>query len=66
MDKELKVIVKEARKQGWTVEETRNQHIRFISPSGAVYIAHKTASDHRGIKNMKAHLRRLGWVDRRR
>lgn len=60
MKKDLKEIVKVARKQGWEVTHTRNQHLRFRSPDGALVFSPSTPSDHRAIKNKIADLRRAG------
>lgn len=62
MKREMKDIVKTLRSQGWTVTLTRSNHYRCQSPSGASTWTPSTPSDHRGIKNLRADLRRLGAV----
>lgn len=35
----IREIAKEARNQGWTVDETKTGHLRFTPPDGFVEIA---------------------------
>jgi hypothetical protein len=64
-DKDLKKLVRAARKQGWTVEQTKNGHWRFKAPDGIGLVhASGTASDHRSMANLLAQLKRYGF-DRR-
>lgn len=60
--KELRPIVKRARKQGWKVDVTRGGHVRFVPPpsGGSMVIASASASDSRAMKNLRAQLRRAG------
>jgi hypothetical protein len=51
-------VVAAAIEEGWTVEWTRNNHIRFKHPSGAMVHTSGTPSDHRAVKNLEAQLRR--------
>lgn len=62
MKKQLKQILKEAKKQGWQVSYTKNGHMCLKSPTGGqpIYTA-STPSDHRGLKNLVAHMRRQGF-----
>lgn len=60
LKKEMKQIVKVAKGQGWEITHTRNGHLRFRSPGGALIFAPSTPSDYRGIKNKIADLRRVG------
>lgn len=60
--KDIRPIVKRAKKQGWNVDVTRGGHVRFVPPQsgGSVVIASGSASDSRSIKNLRAQLRRAG------
>jgi predicted RNA binding protein YcfA (HicA-like mRNA interferase family) len=60
--KEMQQIVKVARAQGWEVTPTRNGHLRFRSPDGAMIFGPSTPSEYRGVKNKIADLRRAGLV----
>lgn len=63
MKGQLRKLVAEAEAAGWTVERTRNNHIRFLSPDGKhLIVCGSTESDHRAIRNTKARLRRAGLV----
>jgi hypothetical protein len=56
-------LVEAALKQGWTISATGSQHIRLEPPGGGSPVwAAKTLSDHRGIKNFRATLRRRGVI----
>jgi predicted RNA binding protein YcfA (HicA-like mRNA interferase family) len=64
---EIRELVRRAHKQGWSVERTRNGHLRFRPPTGkGQAIVGTTPSDHRTIRNIRAHLRRLGLREDRR
>lgn len=56
----LRDVAKAAREQGWTVEKTRNNHIKMQAPNGALVFASSTPSDVRAIHNLTALLRRHG------
>lgn len=56
----LKRLKRLAREAGWTVEQTRNGHLRWTSPSGARVTSAGTGSDSRGVLNLVADLRRAG------
>lgn len=57
---DMRRLVKAARAEGWTVEPTKGSHVRFVSPRGMQVIASGSVSDQRGIKNLRADLRRAG------
>lgn len=59
MKKEIKQLFKDLEKNGYTVTDTRGGHkaIRHPQKPGVVHSA-STPSDHRGLKNLKAQLRR--------
>lgn len=60
--KKLKEITHHAEEEGWSVTHTKGGHVRFLPPDkGAdIVIAPATSSDHRGIANLRANLRRSG------
>lgn len=59
--KDVDQVIKVLRAQGWRCELTRNNHWRLTPPGGGTPVFHSsTPSDHRGIKNLKAILRRRG------
>jgi DNA-binding PadR family transcriptional regulator len=45
---------------GWEVSRTRGNHIRVTSPAGETTHTGSTPSDHRGVKNFRASLKRMG------
>ena len=62
--KDVQLLIKKARKQGWTVEVTRGSHLKWLSPDGegGPYFSSSSPSDHRAIKNMEKDLARRGLV----
>jgi hypothetical protein len=58
VSKAMRPIVDQAAKEGWNISLTSNGHIRFTHPCGALVHGPSTPSDHRGLKNLKATLRR--------
>lgn len=59
--KEIKAIIRQLEDQGWTVEIRRGGHYRAKAPDGkGIAFFPVTPSDHRGLKNLKADLRKLG------
>lgn len=59
---DLRVIERTARKQGWIVELTRSGHIKFVPPDPGTpaLVTAGTPSDRRGLRNLRADLRRRG------
>ncbi len=55
-------IVRATRAQGFTVEPTRNQHVRFVppDPTKRVVVTGGTPSDKRSLQNLISDLRRDG------
>lgn len=53
-------LAKKALEQGWVIEYTRGNHIKWKSPNSTFYISSKTPSDTRSIKNTQAELVKLG------
>jgi len=60
MDKDTKRLIKEAERQGFTVQRTKRGHLQFRRDGRVVATAAGTASDHRSWKNTIADLRRAG------
>jgi hypothetical protein len=61
--KELKPLIKQAEKQGWTVERTRAGKLKWISPAGGIpYFSSFTPSDRKAVHNIAAALRQRGLV----
>jgi predicted RNA binding protein YcfA (HicA-like mRNA interferase family) len=59
--KDVKHLIKTAKKQGWTISETRGNHLRWDAPGGgAPYFSSKTPSDVRAVRNMSRDLARRG------
>lgn len=58
--KELQGLYRAAREQGWTVETSGGNHIRWLPPSGRPIYSANTTRDNREEKNVRAKLRRAG------
>lgn len=70
-NKEITDVVRSLRKQGFTVVQTRGGHLEVFAPGSdldgradATFAG--TPSDHRGLDNMRAVLRSIGWADPRK
>lgn len=59
--KELQVIIKIARKHGWIIDLNKNNHYKWVSPSGSFFYSSSTPSDRRALERLKKDLRRLGF-----
>lgn len=62
--KELKEVLREAERQGWTVTETGGGHYKLVPPNKdkpIVYIG-KTPSDFRALANIIARMRKSGFA----
>ncbi len=61
MDADWKKLVKEAVRQGWTVEFAR-RGLKLVppDPTKQIVFVHSTPSDRRAIKNAIAEMRRQG------
>jgi hypothetical protein len=58
----LRALIREARRQGWTVELTGSGHWRFVSPKdGERIFTSGSSSDVRAIWNHRARMRRHGF-----
>lgn len=61
--KEIKTLIKSARKQGWRVTENGG-HFWWKSPDGKnQFPSGTTESDYRAIKNTRSLLKRYGYKD---
>jgi len=54
MNKEILKLMRRAKKQGWSVQVTKKNHIKFFSPLGGIVVASGTPSENRGFLNLKA------------
>jgi hypothetical protein len=52
----------QVREQGWVIEATDGDHLRWISPDGAVVTSAKTPSDSRALPRHVSKLRQAGAV----
>lgn len=58
---EFRAVVKLARKHGWKIAITNNNHVRFMSPDGEhIFIASMTAGSNRALSKLKSQLRKAG------
>lgn len=58
---QFRALVKFAIKNGWRVEATKNNHVKFYSPDGLhIFVASTTAGSNRSLSNLKSQLRRAG------
>jgi hypothetical protein len=62
MGKQIDVLIKAAKEQGWEVERGKGNHYKWISPLGGFFFSSSTPSDHRAIKNLERDLRVRGFV----
>jgi hypothetical protein len=60
--KDVRDIVRGARRAGWTVRTTNGGHLRFNAPSGESVYAASTPSDPRSVATLRAHLKRRGLL----
>jgi hypothetical protein len=63
VNKEILKLMRRAKKQGWSVQVTKKNHIKFFSPLGGIVVASGTPSESRGFLNLKARLKSKGLVD---
>jgi hypothetical protein len=62
-NKELSLLVRQAREQGWQVELTNGGHFKWQSPLGRFFFSAQTPSDIRALKNIKRDLRNNGFIE---
>lgn len=63
MSKDFRDIKREAERQGWVVEPTKNGHWKFFPPDPqmSIVFASGTPSDRRAIDSLIGDLRRSGF-----
>jgi hypothetical protein len=61
-NKEIEKLARKARKQGWTVEVTGGNHLKFQPPNGGPIFGGLTTCGP-GMKKFMAHLRKAGLKD---
>ena len=58
-NKDIEKLARKARKAGWTVEITGNNHVRFTNPTGQTIVGGLTTCGP-GVKKFSSQLRRAG------
>lgn len=58
--REFAPYARQAVLRGWRVEPTKNLHLKWIAPSGAIIFSSSTPSDRRAALNLRSQLRREG------
>lgn len=62
MDKDTRKMLDEARRQGWTVEQRKGNHLKLHAPGGRTIVTMgATESDYRALRNTIARMRRAGF-----
>jgi len=61
--KDLRQLMAKAQKQGWIVQRTRGNHLKWQPPRGRFVISAFSPSDQRAIKNIKRELQKNGFVE---
>lgn len=61
MDKDIRKLIKQATRQGWTVEVTSKVTFMAPNPSHGSVTAHLTNSDWRALKNLTSELKKRGF-----
>ena len=60
MKKQTKLLIRVARRQGWTIRQS-TKHVQFLSPNGrAIITAQRNMRGGRAYENTLAQLRRAG------
>jgi predicted RNA binding protein YcfA (HicA-like mRNA interferase family) len=62
--RQVKDVIRNARRQGWRVGYTKKEHFKFMSPNGKdmIICAHSSASQ-RGFRNFLSLMRKAGYCD---
>jgi len=60
--KELNEIAKQAIEQGWRVEATNGNHVKWLAPNGKVTFSSYSPSDKRAVKNHVSIMRSMGFI----
>ena len=58
--REFAPFARQAVLRGWRVEPTKNLHLKWVAPSGAIIFSSSTPSDRRAALNLRSQLRREG------
>lgn len=53
---------KDLLRQGWSIEKTGGNHLRYIAPQGNIVIRSSTCSDKNGLHNFLGDLKRAGYT----
>lgn len=61
-NKDIEKLARKARKQGWTVEVTRGNHLKFTPPNGRPIFGGLTSCQ-TGVKKFSSQLRKAGLQD---
>jgi hypothetical protein len=64
MSKDLKQLMKTAKKQGWEIKVTGGGHLKWISPESGFVFSALTPSDRRAIQNIVHQLKIRGFDPR--
>lgn len=56
--KDVDQYVKQVKKRGWVVDQTRRGHLRFRHARHGVVFHSGTPGDYRGLLNLKAQIKR--------
>lgn len=56
---DVRRLLREMERSGWTVQRTRSDHYKLIHPSGEFVFMASTPSCHRWEKNVRARIRRI-------
>lgn len=59
-NKEIEQLARRARKQGWTVEITKKNHLKFTPPNGGRPIFGGLTTCSTGVKKFSSSLRKAG------
>jgi predicted RNA binding protein YcfA (HicA-like mRNA interferase family) len=61
-NKDMKSLAKEAKAQGWEITTKKSNHLRWVSPSGAVVTTSLSPSDGNAIKQIRRDLVAKGFI----
>lgn len=59
-NKDIEKLARKAKKQGWTVEVTGSNHLRFITPDGSKKVVGGLTTCGPGVKKFSSALRKAG------
>lgn len=60
IQRDMRHLLKQAQRRGWTLRPTSKGHIKLTAPSGQTTVVGGNESDHRALHNNIAKLRRMG------